>query len=490
MQRKLESRKLDIATGMEKSVVQIITEFYDISYSAPWNISAHGRGTGSGFCVSYSDKTYILTNAHCVHNASSVHIRVRGHSDIIPVKVVWIVYECDLALLEFAETSFGEQLMPLHFGKSPQKLDKIYVYGYPLGGLNVSVTKGIVNRVQIIKYFHVMRSIAIQVDAPINFGNSGGPVISKDGSVVGVAFAGEDPSYTDNMGYIIPIVMIRYFFDSFTYALENTKPQSGSELRFSGLCDLGLVTQALHNEVLREYIELPTHASGIMVTKIFPTGVSKDVLQENDVLLKVDGKDIHNDGTMNLSHILERTNLGEEELVLYTNYIHLKMPGDEIKLTIWRNKKERELILTIQPYQYVIPKYEYQSSLEYYVIMGLIFLPVSFPLIQEKFKEGQYTCHLVEMAKFYQAKKKDEQVIILSDIMGNEFNKEFPLGNYVLRSVNRIRILNIEHLKKTIEAQRAKEPYLRFKFHHRGSAVILKSSDIKKYNSAIVSIFQ
>jgi S1-C subfamily serine protease len=488
--------------SIEKSVVQVIGDYYNINYSYPWSAAGHYRGSGSGFCIYFQNRKYILTNAHCVHNTTRIYLRMRGRSELVSARIVWIVYECDLALLEAitppelpvgkkAKASepevFDLELEPLKFGHLPQKLDKVYVYGYPLGGLNVSVTKGVVNRIQIIKYFEVVRSIAVQVDAPINFGNSGGPVINKEGMVVGVAFAGEDPSYTENMGYMIPLVLVRYFLESVP-RLDGFIRGSAS---FSGLCDLGIVTEPLHNRVLRGYLDLPADNSGVVIVQVFPTGVAKDYLHPDDVLLSIDGKSINNDGTINLGDVLsyydnETSNLSEGEIVLYRNYVHMKKPGDKINLVIWRGGKLREIQLTMKPYHYVVPKFEYQSMLSYYMIMGLLFLPVSFPLIQEKYRNNEYVAHLVECARYYQPKKAGEQVIILADIVDNEFTKEFPSENYILKSINRVRILNMEHLKETIKAQLKKAEYLRFEFKHRGSAILLKTIDVKRHNTQII----
>ncbi len=77
-------------------------------------------------------------------------------------------------------------MKPLTFGSLPNVEQKIVVYGYPMGGSTLSATIGVVSRVEHHAYAHSGESfLAVQVDAAVNPGNSGGPALS-DGKIVGV----------------------------------------------------------------------------------------------------------------------------------------------------------------------------------------------------------------------------------------------------------------------------------------------------------------
>src|SRR5437016_4809397 len=82
-------------------------------------------------------------------------------------------------------------IAPLKFGGIPALESTVSAYGYPIGGERMSVTTGIVSRVDFRLYTHssVDQHLAIQISAQINPGNSGGPVM-QDTKVVGVAFQG------------------------------------------------------------------------------------------------------------------------------------------------------------------------------------------------------------------------------------------------------------------------------------------------------------
>lgn len=467
---------------VEKCVVQTIVEHYEINYNSPWYFSGGYASTGSGFSIKHKNKHYVMTNAHCVHNAISIKLRKRGMSETFKAHVYWIVYECDLAVLEVEDASFWDGMPALQLGNMPNKLAKVYVFGYPLGGLNVSVTKGVVSRIQIIKYFDAVSNIAMQVDAAINFGNSGGPAVSKTGEVVGVAFAGEDDSMSQNMGYLIPTVIIKYFLQ--TIPLSNQRLEKGG---FSGICDLAVNIQSLNDPVLREFVGMSDKQTGVLVSGLLH---ESDDLQINDVILSIDGKQIHNNGTMMLSDILElyneHTTLGTDEIIPFRGYVHLKHPKDDIHLQILRDKKYQDLHLKARQYVQLIPRLEYQVSLQYYIVMGLVFLPVTYPLLLEKDQNKEYISHLIEIARQQQLQTSDEQVIVLSEAFATSHTEEFSTRNQILKSVNDTPVKNIAELVRVVNLQIKSSKYIQFKFMNRDQIIILRSADIVKHNTKII----
>lgn len=86
--------------------------------------------------------------------------------------------------------------------------------GYPIGGDTVSVTAGVVSRVEMMPYSHGQAELlGVQVDSAINPGNSGGPAFNDQRQVVGVAFQGLAPTEAEAIGYIIPWVVVSHFLD-------------------------------------------------------------------------------------------------------------------------------------------------------------------------------------------------------------------------------------------------------------------------------------
>lgn len=513
--------KIPKSQDIEKSIVQIFTDHAQPSYAQPWTIMYRNKSSGTGFCININDyKTdkyklnsnknkFIITNAHCVHNSTYITIRKRGIAFTYKGKIEDIVYECDLAILSIDTefylkskqkkdlskimTEFWDDLFPLEIGGLPSKLDSVYVYGYPLGGFNISITTGSVNRIQVIEYFDVVYGIAIQIDAPINFGNSGGPVVNINGNVVGVAFSGEDDKFTQNMGYIIPTTLVRHFL---TNVINNYK----NNIMFQGLCSLSIVYQRLNNVVLREYLKLSRTETGVLVTDVEKFGASENILKKMDVITHINNKKIDNDGTMLLQDIIldndpfiipgnEKSELLQEgEVAPFTNYISLKKTNDEITLTVLRNGKKVNVNIKLKPKLFLAPRLDYQIKPSYFIVGGLVFLPLSLMLFLEKKDNKEYVSHLREYIEQNKQiiKVKNEQIIILSEIFVTELTEDFNFDNYVLKSVNNINIINLEHLYQTVVKERKKSNYLTFEFKDTSEIIILSCSDIAKHENNIL----
>ena len=173
-----------------KTVVKSVVKIYSISappsFSSPWRKSRQRASTSSGFIV---DGRRILCNAHGVSFSSSVRVRKHAKSKKFTARILHVGHECDLAILTVDEESFWTDTVPLTFRDDiPTLQESVSCFGYPTGGDNISVTKGVISRIDFAEYSHAGGElIVIQIDAAINAGNSGGPAI-LGGEVVGVAF--------------------------------------------------------------------------------------------------------------------------------------------------------------------------------------------------------------------------------------------------------------------------------------------------------------
>lgn len=236
----------------------------------------------------------LLTNAHVVRDYTTVRVRRHGGSDKFQATVLSINHACDLALLTVTEEKFWTGMSPLHISKKiPQLYENAMVIGYPLGGDNVCVTRGVVSRVTTLPYedskFFLSNQelVAVQLDAAINSGNSGGPALDEAGRIVGVAFSGYAGS-ADNIGYIIPYPVINNFLAQFK--LDPT---------VSRVCDFGMGYMLCENPSLRDRHKVLSPHTGVLVTKVAPLGAAhKGGIKEDDVILSIDGCKIANDGSI------------------------------------------------------------------------------------------------------------------------------------------------------------------------------------------------
>jgi len=145
----------------------------------PWQRIAQSTSTSSGFVIS---GRRIMTNAHSVEYGSIIQVQRRGQETKYQATILTFAPECDLALLTVADDSFWDDdddaenaLHPLEFGPLPKLQDEVEVLGYPTGGESLSITQGVVSRIELQEYTQASAHLlAIQIDAAINAGNSGG----------------------------------------------------------------------------------------------------------------------------------------------------------------------------------------------------------------------------------------------------------------------------------------------------------------------------
>lgn len=143
-----------------------------------------------------ADSTFVLVRKHGSPTKYRAQVEAVGH-------------ECDLAILIVESDEFWEGMHFLELGDIPFLQQAVAVVGYPQGGDNISVTKGVVSRVEPTQYVHgATQLMAIQIDAAINPGNSGGPAIMGN-KVAGVAF--QNLSGAENIGYVSPSFHILFF---------------------------------------------------------------------------------------------------------------------------------------------------------------------------------------------------------------------------------------------------------------------------------------
>lgn len=195
------------AQSIYGSIVRIEAATQVPNYREPWKAGQFSGGIGTGFIIGHNR---FLTNAHVVSNARRLLITKHGSPQKHPAKIIHIAHDCDLALLEVEDFSPFEGLKPLEIGLMPKLETQVRVIGYPVGGNRISVTRGVVSRIDFNSYSHTRsdQHLVVQIDAAINPGNSGGPVL-QNGQVVGVAFQGLRSA--DNTGYMIPPPVIKRF---------------------------------------------------------------------------------------------------------------------------------------------------------------------------------------------------------------------------------------------------------------------------------------
>jgi len=195
-------------SNLKKSLVKIFTVVKKADYYQPWAMHYQSESTGSGFIIKGNR---IITNAHVVSNNIFIQVLKVGDTNKYIAKVEHVAHDCEIAVLKVEDPTFFENTSPVKFGKLPFQRDKVAAYGFPTGGNELSITEGIVSRIEVQEYNHSKKPfLAIQTDAALNYGNSGGPVF-KNGKLIGISFQINTEPGSENIGYIVPITIIKRF---------------------------------------------------------------------------------------------------------------------------------------------------------------------------------------------------------------------------------------------------------------------------------------
>ncbi len=405
-------------------------------YSRPWQSGAFGRGNGTGFMVG---KGLFMTNAHVVANADRIYISPYADSRKIPARVKYVAHDCDLALVEVDDAEAFADVPCLAFSDSLPKLeDTVRAVGYPIGGSRLSVTRGIVSRIESVPYSHP-RNIAhltVQIDAAINPGNSGGPVLMGD-KVVGVAFQGL--LQANSTGYMIPMPVIKRFLKDVEDGV------------YDQYVELGAAFFPLENPAMRQYYKLTEEPVGVVVSDIAQGGSCDGVLQVGDVVMEVNGCPVDSSAMIELDG--ERVQL--EELA------ERAFRGDKMQFSILRDGKPMQVTATLKaaPGRSVNTFY-YDVQPRYVQFGGLIFQPLDLNVVAARSIDVKN--YLVEINNFMtrggSLKKKD--LVLITEVLPDEVNARFAgnVTNSMVSKVNGVEITSLEQLAELLYPKDGKRP--------------------------------
>ena len=174
--------------------------------------SAQGQGTGSGFVV--DDSGLIVTNQHVIDGAQQVTVKIGTDGKELPAEIVGADASHDLALLKV--DADGLKALPLGDSSKVEVGDNTYAIGNPYG-LDHTLTTGVVSALDRTLQSPDGSELggAIQTDAALNPGNSGGALLNADGDVIGVnaqiATGGSEGGGNVGIGFAIPVNVVKEF---------------------------------------------------------------------------------------------------------------------------------------------------------------------------------------------------------------------------------------------------------------------------------------
>ncbi len=447
------------------AVVRVENSAIQPDYATPWNAGSPRGGSGSGF---YIGDNRFLTNAHVVSNSARLVLRKIDNPQPLPARVKYIAHDCDLAMLELIDPTPFEDVEPMQIGGVPRLDTEVLAVGYPIGGERLSVTRGVVSRIDFVTYAHsaVDQHLAIQIDAAINPGNSGGPIL-QDGKAIGVAFQGVPGALAQNVGYIIPTPVVERFL---------TDVESGS---YDHYVDLAISDFAIQNPAQIQALGLPDDGIGVMVANADSAGSAAGAIHRGDVILAINGSPVFNNGLIRV----------DGEFVNMNEIVERKFAGDVITLKVWRDRQEIEVDVELKRYlPYLIQANQYDQRPRYSLYAGLLFQPLDRNLL------AAHNINNATINYFFNYYTTDElymdhpEVVLLTQILPDAINNHF--GNYnhrVVKEINGTRIRTLQDAHDALrDADADERGFLVIRLHDLERPLVLDREDIDAAHARIL----
>ena len=461
---------LAVPAAADDDIAQSVGKIYTTQavpdYFAPWRLLTPRQSTGSGAVISGQR---ILTNAHVVADASYVQAQKHNDARRYLAQVVFVSHEADLALLQVEEEGFFDDTRPLPLGDLPAPLTEVSVYGYPIGGRSLSITKGILSRLEHQVYAHASSYLfAGQIDAAINPGNSGGPVI-VDERIIGVVMQAR--GLAENLGYFVPPSVLQHF-------LEDSEDGT-----LDGFPDLGIRTQILDSPAAKRAYGLGEDQSGVLVIKVFDESPAQGILQEDDVILKIDDFAIEDDGSIRLS---------DELFTDYKHAIDLHHVGEEVELTYSRDGTVSSTRLQAGPlresYRLVAGE-EFDRLPEYYVYGGVLFVPLNMNLLKRWGRDWARNAPVnLLRARGEWSTPARREVVVALQVLAADVNLGYhDWDNWVVDFVNGQQVRDFHHFAELL--QNNAEPSVVFE-NNNGYQMVINHSDAIASESEILARYR
>ncbi|KAM0005536.1 putative peptidase Do [Helianthus debilis subsp. tardiflorus] len=441
------------------AVVKVFCVHTEPNFSLPWQRKRQYSSSSSGFIIG---GRRVLTNAHSVEHHTQVKVKKRGSDTKYLATVLAIGTECDIAMLTVNDDEFWEGVSPLEFGDLPALQDAVTVVGYPIGGDTISVTSGVVSRIEILSYVHGSTELlGLQIDAAINSGNSGGPAFNDKGECVGIAFQSLKHEDAENIGYVIPTPVITHFIQDYEKNGE-----------YTGFPILGVEWQKMENPDLRMSMGMGNEHKGVRIKRIEPTAPESNVLSPSDIILSFDGVNVANDGTVPFRH---------GERIGFSYLVSQKYTGDKALVKILRNSKTHEFNIKLATHKRLIPAHIGGKPPSYYIIAGFVFTAVSVPYLRSEYgKDYDFDAPVKLLDKHLHAMAEtvDEQLVVVSQVLVADINIGYEeIVNTQVLAFNNKPVKNLKSLAAMVES--CTEEFLKFDLEYE-QIVVLRTKTAKK----------
>ncbi len=421
---------LDVQKKVKDTVVQIFAHVADFNWLEPYKTPDQGEGVGSGFFVDHNGN--IISNYHVVAQASSIEIQIPSFGlERFDVDIVGVAPERDIALLRLTKESKEKiekkikRIPYLKLGNSDNVLrsQEVLALGYPLGQTRLKSTLGIVSGREKLG-----SSGFIQITAPLNQGNSGGPALDTNGHVVGINARGILEA--QNVGYIIPINEVKSALEDLHKVKLLRKPVLG--------CIFAPATPEM-----AKFLGNPP-PGGWYITKIFKdTLMEKAGLKEGDMLYGINGYDVDMYGEIDVPWSEDKASLLE--------YLNRLTVGDTIELSIYRKGTHKVFSFKFEhknlpSVRMIYPEFESEST-AYEMIGGMVVMQLTLNHV------GMLIPRAPDLVRYGKIEAQYDPALIITHVLPNSQafkTRIFLRPGHILEEVNGESVKTLDEFRRAI----------------------------------------
>jgi serine protease Do len=434
----LRNTWLDVQKKVKDTVVQVFAHVSEFNLLEPYKTPEQREGSGSGFFI--NEQGDIVSNYHVIAQASSVEIQIPSFGlERFDVEIIGVAPERDLALLRVTPEAREKIKAKIHkipslvLGDSDNILrsQEVLAIGYPLAQSRLKSTLGIVSGRE-----RLGNSGFIQITAPLNPGNSGGPALNTSGEVVGINSCGVLGA--QNVGYIIPINEVKSALKDLPSVKLLRKPT------------LGCLFTAATPEMVT-YLKNPGDG-GWYIAKVFKGTLFESVgIKDGDMLYEVNGYRIDLYGDIDVPWSEDKASLFE-----FLNRLNI---GDELVFTVYRKGERKEFTFKFEPkflppIRMIYPEFE-AEAIDFEVLGGMVIMPLTINHVVMLKNAAP------DLVRFGKIEQQHEPALIVTNILPNSqaFKARILNPGEIIEEVNGVKVKTLQDFRNAIK-ESAKSRYI------------------------------
>lgn len=314
----------EVSVTEENTIKSSVDKIYDAVVLVQTYANSYSLGSGTGFVYKVDDDYgYILTNHHVIEGATTINV-TNNASQTVEATLLGSDEYSDIAVLKISKDAVMS-VSEIGNSSDMELGDTIFTVGSPLGEKYMgTVTKGILSgkdrTVTVSLSSGSARMEVLQIDAAVNPGNSGGPLVNASGEVVGIISLKLVMDEIEGMGFAIPIEMAMSEVELLEKGEKIERPVIGVEL-----IDV-TSTYSLYLHKINLDAKIKSGAVIVSVEDGYPAAEAG--LRKGDVIVAIDDTNIED--SSHLRYVLYKYNV-----------------GDEVNLKIIRDDKEKTITLKL-----------------------------------------------------------------------------------------------------------------------------------------------